>query len=182
MRSDASLAFVPIGAPMSLVGGAGLALPSPITIDLLGQGVGTAPQNIIGNVSTFGTDLGIGRYRAQLDVAIGTAAASGGACTLNLAMQGAPDQGAGGAYQPGAWQTLVETGPLTLAQLTTGQIIARFDWAAAFPANLRPRYVRLLAQIAAGLSFTAGTIAYAIVTTVRDDQQNRQAANNYVVA
>ena len=180
MRSDASLAFVPIGAPMSLVGGAGVSLPSPITLDELGQGVGTAPANIIGNASTFGADLGIGGRRAQIDVAIGVAAASAGACTLNLAFQGAADTGAAGGYQPGPWQTFVETGPLTVAQLTVGQVIARFDWAAAFPANFRPRFVRLLAQIPAGLSFTAGTIAYAIVTTVRDDQANKLAANNYV--
>lgn len=180
MRSDAALALVPLGSPMSLVGAAGTNLPSPVTLDILGQGVGTAPANIIGNVSTFGADMGIGRYRVQFDVVIGTAAASAGACTLNLAFQGAADLGPAGAYAAGPWQTLEETGPLTIAQLTTGLVIARYDWPPTIP-GLRPRYLRLLAQIPAGLAFTAGTIAYALVVPTRDDQANKIAASNYVV-
>jgi hypothetical protein len=43
MRSDALLAFVPIGGNLSLVAGAGVDIPSSQTIDLLGVGVGVAP-------------------------------------------------------------------------------------------------------------------------------------------
>jgi len=57
----------------------------------------------------------------------------------------------------------------------------RFPWLPPFPANLRPRFLRLLFQTPASLLFTAGTIASAVVTTTRDDQFNRNAANNYVV-
>jgi hypothetical protein len=40
---------------------------------------------------------------------------------------------------------------------------------------------RLLAQVPAAENFTAGTLGFAGVTFDRDDQFNRQAANNYVV-
>jgi hypothetical protein len=182
MLLDALLAFVPLGAPLSLVGGAGISIPSTLTLDLLGQGVGTAPTNIIGTATTFGTDFGIGDDRALLECVVGAALTTADGCTLNVAMQAAPDQGAGGSYQPGAWQTLVETGPLTAAQCPANTRVARFDWPPAFPENLQPRYMRLLFQVPSGLNFTGGTIAWAIPTLTRDDQSNRYAAKNYSVS
>jgi hypothetical protein len=181
MRSDALLALVPIGAPLSLVGAAGVSIPSPNVIDLLGQGVGQAPANIIGNAALFGEDAGIGGIRPQLNVTVGTSLVTATAATLNAAIQGAADTGAGGNYQPGTWQTLEETGPLTAAQLVSGVLLARFDFPPAFPSNLRPRFIRLLFQIPTGTSFTAGTVASAIVTLVRDDQANKYQPNNYTV-
>lgn len=181
MRNDASIAFVAIGGNLSLIAGAGINIPSAV-IDLLGQGVGTAPQNIIGTATLFGTDFGIGTDRPVLNVVIGTALVTGTSATLNLAMQAAVDQGAAGNYQPGTWQTLVETGPLTAAQCAANTRIARFDWPPAFPEGLQPRYMRLLAQVPAATLFTAGTIASAIVTLARDDQANRYAARNYRVS
>lgn len=181
MFSDALLSFVPLGAPLSLVAGAGVAIPSTNTIDLLGVGVGLAPPSIIGNAAVFGTDMGIGGLRPELDVAIGTAAVTANAATLNLALQAAPDTGAAGGYLPGTWQTIVETGALTAAQLTANQIIARFPWLPVFPQTLRPRFLRLLAQMPAATNFTAGTINFALVVTVRDDQANKQAAANFSV-
>ncbi|MBB3453899.1 hypothetical protein FHT86_002155 [Rhizobium sp. BK313] len=182
MRLDAMLAFVPLGAPLSIVGGAGVAIPSTNVIDMLGLGVGQAPQSIIGNVTNFGTDMGIGGFRPELEVAVGTAFTTGNAATLNVAFQAAPDQGAAGGYQPGTWTTLEETGPMAVANLTANQIIARFPWVPAFPANLRARFLRLLFSPAAGTNFTAGTIAFAIPTPVRDDLANKYAARNYTVA
>jgi hypothetical protein len=103
-------------------------------------------------------------------------------CTLNVQFQGAPYTGAGGNYQPGAWQTLMETGPLTAAQLPINTPFARFDFPPAFPANLNPRYLRLLFQTPAGANFSAGGVAFAIVTFIRDDQANKFAAKNFSVA
>lgn len=179
-RIDASLSLVPIGGNLSFVGAAGASFASTV-LDLLGQGVGTAPQNIIGNASVFGTDFGIGAIKEQLLVSVGTAAATADACTLNCQFQGAEDTGSAGSYLPGAWQTFVETGPITAAQLTAAQIIARFDWPPAFPANFQPRYMRLNFTTPAGLLFTAGTIAFALVTDVRDDYAIKYASANYVV-
>lgn len=180
MRIDASLSFVPIGANFSLVGAAGVSIPSPVTIDLLGVGVGMAPPNIIGTVALFGTDLGIGGKKQTIEVLIGTALASGNAATLNTALQLAPDTGAAGNYQPGTWQTVGETGADTVAQLPANTIL-RLEWPPVFPATLRPRFARLLFQVPAGTNFSAGTINSAFVTLVRDDLANRQASGNYTV-
>jgi hypothetical protein len=105
-----------------------------------------------------------------------------GAATLNTALQAAADQGAAGNYQPSTWKTLVETGPLTAAQLAANTVFARFPWLPVFPATLRPRFLRLLFSPAAATNFTAGTVAAALVTVVRDDQANKQAAKNFSVS
>jgi len=181
MITDAQLAFVPIGSPLSCVGATGASFASG-TVDLLGQGVGTAPAGIIGNATVFGSDPGIGGTRPQLDVAVGTAFVSGDSATLNCEVQYAPDSGVSGGYQPGTWQTVAETGPLTAAQLVANQIIARYDFPPAFPANARPRYMRLLFTTPTGTQFSAGTIAYAITVLVRDDQANKFQPGNFVVA
>ena len=112
---------------------------------------------------------------------VGTACATASGATLNVQFQAAVDQGVGGNYQPGTWITLVETGPIAVANLTANQILARFDYPPAFPAGTLPRYLRLNFQTATG-TFTAGTISSAIVTMVRDDSANRFSARNYSVA
>jgi hypothetical protein len=185
MITDALLNFVPIGGNLSLIAGAGVSVPSINTIDLLGAGVGVAPSDrIIGNATVFGAPDagGVGGMRPELVVNVGTAFVTANGATLNVALQGAADTGAAGGYLPSTWQTLIETGALTAAQLTALQTIARFPWVPPFPANLRPRFLRLLFQVPAATNFTAGTIANALVTTVRDDQFNRYAAKNYTVA
>src|SRR5258708_33229733 len=158
MITDALVNFVAPGAPLSLVGGAGVAFPSNV-YDELGQGVGTAPAVIIGTRSTFGSDMGLGQLKAQVEAVVGVAAVAVGGSTLNVAFQGAPDLGAGGNYQPGTWQTLVETGPLTAAQLTAQQLIARFDFPPAFPPGTLPRYLLLLFSPSAGGSCSPGRMA-----------------------
>lgn len=185
MRLDSSLAFVPVGSPLSLVGGAGVSFVSQV-IDLMGVGVGIAPPNIFGSgypSTLWGTDFGIGGKKVQLEVAVGTAFTTATACTLNVQLQGAPDTAT--TYQPGTWQTFVETGPITAAQLTANATIARFDWPPAFPvteAGSRPRYVRLNFGILAAADFTAGTIAFAIPTMVRDDWAIKFQNKNYGVS
>lgn len=180
MFSDALLSFVPLGAPLSIVAGAGVSVRSTV-IDLLGAGVGVAPPSIIGNATLFGTDMGIGGLRPELLINVGTAFVTANASTLNVALQAAPDTGSGGNYQPGTWQTLGESGALTAAQLTANQTIFRSPWLPVFPPNLRPRYLSLYFQVPSGLNFTAGTIANALNVTVRDDLANKQAAANYTV-
>lgn len=184
MLNDALLTLVPFvsgGTGLSLVAGAGVPIPSPGIIDLIGDGPGTPPTNTFGNSALFGSDVGIGGKRPQLDVVIGTGLVTGNGATLNCALQIAPDTGAGGGYLPGTWQTIVETGPLTAAQCVAGTVIARFDFMPAFPANLRPRFMRLLFETPAGEDFSAGSIAYANITMVRDDQANKFAPRNYTV-
>lgn len=177
MLTDKLVAFVDVGAPLSLISGVGSVYSN--VIDLAGVGAGNAPPNIIGNASLFGEDVGIGSHRPELNVTIGDAVVSGGGGTVNFKLEAAPDTA--GTYQPGTYTVLAETGPITAANLTAGQIVARFPFLPAFPATLRPRYLRITATIATA-SVTAGSIASALVTTYRDDQANKQAAANYSVA
>ena len=177
MRIDALLSFVPLGAPLSLIGGSGVTVRSNV-IDLLGQGQGTAPVNIIGTTTLFGTDQGIGTFRPELMVALGNLAVLG-ATSYNFALQAAPDAGTP-TYLPGAWTTLAETGAIPIANLTANQVVARFPWLPAFPATLQPRYLSLL-MTAVGVP-TQGSIAFALVTLVRDDLANKYAAKNFKVA
>lgn len=180
MRIDSQLVYVP--APLSLVGGAGISIPSNV-LDLLSSGVGTPPANIIGNVALFGEDLGVGGgfVVPTLFVAMGIAAATANAAALNIALQLAPDTGAAGGYLPGAWTTAVETSPIPVANLGAGAVLARLDFAPVQPVTLRPRFHRLLFSPGAGANFTAGTISFAGIVPARDDQSNKYAANNYQV-
>lgn len=181
MRLDSTLQFVPL-AGLSLVGGAGVSIPSNV-IDLLGSGPGTPPANIIGNVSLFGADMGVGGGfgRLLLQVVTGPLAfTTGTAATLNVQFQLAPDTAT--TYVPGTWQTVQESGIITAAQLLASTVIARMDWPPVFPATLRPRYARLNFSIPSATDFTVGSIGFAGVVPMRDDQANKQAANNFVVA
>ena len=169
MLLDGSLNFVQPGAPLSLVAAAGVAVPSPNIIDLVGSGAGTPPGNYIGTRSVFGADTGLGDNRLLLACIVGTSFTTGNSATLNVQFQGAVDQGSGGAYQPGSWITLVETGAIAVANLVSGKYIARFDWPPAFPAATLPRFLRLNFAVASATNFTAGTIAFAGPTFIRDD-------------
>lgn len=180
MRLDSQLSFIPVGSPLSIVGGAGVAFASNV-LDLLGAGVGQAPPSYIGNAATFGADMGVGGIRPELDVAVGTAFATSNSATLNVQLQAAADQGAAGAYQPSTWNTIVETGAIAVGNLTAQQIIARFPWLPVL-GSLRPRYIRLNFAVASGTNFTAGTIAFAGVTLIRDDLAQKNAAKNFTVA
>ena len=97
MRTDALVMPIPFTAPLSLVAGAGINIPSSV-VDLLGLGVGQSPASagqIIGTTynQQFGTDFGIGDDRVLFDIVIGTGLVTANGCTLNLAMQAAPDTG-----------------------------------------------------------------------------------------
>lgn len=185
MITDALLAFVGIGGNLSLVGGAGVAIPSPLTYDFLGLGVGVAPtERIWGNPTVFGQAdaMGVGNQRPELNVTVGTAFATANAATLNVALQGAIDTGAAGGYLPGTWNTFAETGVIAVANLTANTIIARLPWLPPFPFNLRPRFLRLLFSPAAATNFTAGTIASALVVMSRDDYSAKNNPKNFTVA
>lgn len=182
MITDAQLTIVPSSNPLSMVAGAGVSIRSPI-LDLLGVGVGVAPPSIIGTASVFGTDFGIGsRWRPEIEMAVGTAFTTGNSATLNIALQLAADQGAGGAYQPSTWNTCFETGAIAVARLTAGAQLMRNPIQPAFPPGLQPRYLSLLFQIPSATNFTAGTIAHSLFTWVRDDWNARYAAKNFTVA
>lgn len=173
MRSDALLSFIPIGGNLSVTGSSDVA--STNTIDLLGQGVGTAPVNFIGTASLFGTDMGIGGFRPEINIVTGTSAFVG--TSLQIKLQGAVDTAS--TYQPGTWITFAETAAILSANLPASTVVARFPWLPAWPAGTLPRYLRLLFT---PVSITTGVIASAIVTTGRDDMAQKYSAKNFVVA
>jgi hypothetical protein len=179
MILDALLNFIPIGSPLTVTSAA---IASPNVIDLLGLGAGVNPTSasIIGNVTLFGAPdaMGVGGPRPELNVTLGTSNWAGGT-SLNVALQGAPDAGTP-TFQPGTFTTYAETGLILTASLLANTVIARFPWLPPFPANQRPRFLRLLFTPAG--TFTTGQVASALVTLVRDDQFNKYAANNYKVA
>lgn len=188
MLIDSQLFFVPPGSPLSLVGGSGVAIASPGIIDLLGAGVGVAPPGIIGSErANFGMDPGVGGNRPELMISIGTGLVAVSSATLKIALQAAPDTGAAGGYQPGTWQDVISQDNLSAANLAAGAVPFRAPWVPDMPAGLQPRFLRLLfsPQSSGGQTpggqFSAGTIAYALVTTVRDDYAIKYAPRNYTV-
>lgn len=183
MITDAQLALIPIGYNQSMVAGAGVSIPSINTLDLMGVGVGLPPPNIIGQVSVFGVDVGVGgRFRPEIAMAVGTTFTTSNVASLNVALQAAPDPGAGGNYTPSVWTTIYESGIIAVANLTSGRKLLRGPILPVFPENLRPRFLRLLFQIPSATNFTAGSIAYATFTWVRDDFAAQYAPRNYAVA
>lgn len=179
MMLDSQLILVPTSTPLVMSLATAGSVQTPV-LDLLGQGPGTAPFNIIGNVTLFGTDFGVGKQQAELIASVGAAFTTGNSATLTAQFQLAPDLGTP-TYQPGTWATIIEQPGITAAQLIANAIFARFDWPPVFPLTSRPRFMRLNFVAAASTAFTAGSIGFAAVVLVRDDQSNRQAANNYAV-
>lgn len=178
MITDALLAFVPIGSPLSLVAATGDDVPSTNVIDLMGDGVGTTVTNIWGNSTLpFSPDArGVGDPIPLIHILIGTAlSANAGTPTLNVQLQGAEDNGSG---SPGSYQTYIEHGPITVAQGTANRRI-RMPFAPPFPINDRPRFLRLNFEIPAATSFLTGTILSAVVVTTRDDPFFTQQPRNY---
>ncbi len=179
MQIDSKLEFVPhSAAPQTAVGAAGATVTFSGIIDILGSGVGTVASSIIGNVTLFGEDVGIGRNKPEIQINIGTAFTTGNAATGNFAIQVAPDDGTG---NPGTWETAAETGAKPVSELTANQVL-RLAMPPAPPNTLRPRFIQLALLVPAATNMNAGTVSWAAIVFVRDDQANRRAARNYVVA
>jgi hypothetical protein len=182
MITDALLNLIPPGSPLSLVGAAGSTFQSQ-TIDLLGTGVGTAPQNIIGSRTVFGENIGTDWLKPMVQISVGTAFTTSTSATLNVQFQGSVDSGASGTppYSPNAWATYIETGAIAVANLTANASI-RITFPYNFPFSTLPRFLQLNFVPLSTASFTAGTIAWAVVTLVGEEYGAKYASNNYTVA
>lgn len=121
-----------------------------------------------------GRDMGIGPAHLRLMVAVQQTFTAGGAGTLNVQAQGAPDNGAGA---PGAYVTYAETGVLALAALVINTRIFDIDWPRPTPTPvtpaLLPRFLRLNYVVATG-PMTAGTVQAELVLA-RDDLMSYQS-------
>lgn len=147
--------------------------------DVIDFGLGTPTNPAIPSNADGGgvRDMGIGDTPAlKLLVQIIEAFTSGGAATLTVALQGAPDDGAGA---PGAYETYWQSEAYALAELAiAGGRLMNIDWPR--PPQGKPvyRFYRLLYTIG-GADTTAGTIS-AYVVLDRDDQMYN-GENNAII-
>jgi hypothetical protein len=185
MIIDTQLILVPPSAPISLVSAVAGYSARSFPIDETGQGVGTAPLNIIGTRTVFGSDMAVGWVKPRILITVGATFATSTSATLNVQFQGSIDSGSGGTppYSPNAWGTYSETGPIAVGNLTANSQF-RMDFATAIPYSLMPRFLSLnfaVGPTGSGI-FTAGTIASAVVAIIPDDYKAAYAVKNYVAA
>lgn len=111
-------------------------------------------------------DMGIGDDPAlKLFAQVSTLFTSGGAGTLAISLQGAPDNGAGA---PGAFTTWWSSPTYALATLVAGERLLDMDFPRPPAGVAVPRYVRL-SYVVGGATMTAGIVESGIVLD-RDDQ------------
>lgn len=181
MILDANLAF---SSAQSLITNASTA--STNVLDLA-TGVCTSsasypitPNLTFGTATVFGEDLGIGSgIVPKFSISLLTTFLTASAATLNVAIQGAVDNG-GGTIAGLTWTTYDETGPIAAAQLLLNTSI-RMWWPHRIVGAALPRFIRLLYQLPAATSFTAGSINLAILTLTRDDWSAGAYPANYTV-
>lgn len=147
-------------------------------VDLAGVGSGNAPNASFGTATSFGTDPGPGR-ELIIPVTTGTAFATATGATLQVAVQGAPDNG---SNAPGTYATLVESGVIAAANLTADTKIAELAVPKALPDGTKVRFLQILYVLPASTSFTAGTIAFAGIVLDTDDNTGRFISSGYSVA
>ncbi len=120
-------------------------------------------------------DMGIGDDPAmKLLVQIGTNFTSGGAGTLQVALQGAIDDGTGA---PSTFVTWWTSPAYALATLANGGRLYDMDFPRPPDGVAIPRFVRM-AYIIGGATMTAGTIVSGIVLDRND--QSYQSTNNAI--
>ena len=154
--------------------------PSAQVIDLAGVGVGQAPPNYFGiQDAVFGEDIGIGDGASPpvLVVIVGTTFTSGGSATLQVQLQYSIDSGTPG-YTPSAWKTILQTDTLPISVLTAGTKIAEMTMPPRYPGQAMPRFIRLN-YVVGTATITAGTIAFAGITTGRFDNTSAIYAAGY---
>lgn len=163
MILDNFLMFDPPTAPAALAQVTGTYF-SGNTIDLgINSGI---PSSANGGGAR---DMGIGDDPAlKMLVEITTTFASGGAATLQVALQGAVDNGAGA---PGAFSTWWTSPAFALATLNAGSRLYDMDLPRPPDGIAMPRFLRM-AYIIAGATTTAGAVVSGIVLDRIDQPYN----------
>lgn len=105
-------------------------------------------------------DIGTGDDPAlKLVSYVTTGFTSGGAGTLQLKMQGAPDNGAGA---PGTYYDMWTSAAVALAGLVAGQNLGNIDMPRVPPGQVIPRFLRMQ-YIIGGATMTAGVLQTELV-------------------
>jgi hypothetical protein len=175
MITDQLVSFLPPGTNLPVTNAA---VYSNV-VDLLGPGVGVTPEQagiIIGQtVSKFGADQGVGIIVPELICAVGTAFAGTG--TLTVTFEGAQDNGSG---SPGTYQIFDASPAMTITQLAAASFFYRRKWPIEYPDGFNPRFTRL--GFTPSGTFTAGTVAFAVVTMGPAANFSKFQGKNFVVA
>ena len=143
--------------------------------DVVDFGIGTSADPAIPSNANGGgvRDMGVGDDPAlKFVVQIITAATSGGAGTLSVTIQGAPDDGTGA---PGAYTSWWTSPAYALATLAAGARLLNMDMPRPPAGVAVPRFVRLLYTVGA-FDLTGGTISSYLVLD-RDDQMYNSTSN-----
>jgi hypothetical protein len=112
---------------------------------------------IIGNASTFGEDLGLGRGVGTPSVEVFSGAGTPAAATsLQIALQGGPDGGTGNTSGV-TYTTYIETGAIPLASILSSSRLAAFDLPRRQERSALPRFYAL-DYIVVGTAFTGLTV------------------------
>lgn len=169
MILDGYLMFDPPSAPANLAQVAGT-YPSGNVIDLHMAGIPVLAAN------AGARDLGVGDDPAlKMLVQVSTAFTSGGAGTLQVALQGAPDDGTGA---PGTFVTWWLSPAYALATLNAGSRLYDMDLPRPPDGIAMPRFLRM-AYIIAAATMTAGKVVSGIVLDRFD--QPYQGTDNSVL-
>jgi hypothetical protein len=114
-------------------------------------------NSIIGNASTFGEDLGLGRGVGTPAIEVFSGAGTPAAATsLQIAAQGAPDAGTGNTSGV-TYTTYIETGAIPLASILSSIRLAAFDFPRRQVGQPLPRFIAL-DYIVVGSNFTGLTV------------------------
>jgi hypothetical protein len=110
-------------------------------------------------------DIGIGDDPAmKLLVQIGTTVTSGGAATLQVAVEGAPDNGSG---SPGSYNIMAQSDVFAKGLLVAGARLLDIDMPRPQPAQPIPRFLKLV-YIIGTAAITAGTVTSYLVLDRHD--------------
>lgn len=155
-----------------------IAIGSAPSTNVIDFGLGTSTNPAIPSDANGGgaRDMGIGDDPAlKLLVQIAATATSGGAGTLQITLQGAPDNGSGA---PGAFTSWWSSPAYALATLVAGARLLDIDFPRPPDGVAIPRFVRLNYTVA-GADLTGGAIS-AYVVLDRDDQPYAGTDNSII--
>lgn len=152
-----------------------IAAGTQASTNVIDFGLGTSANPAIPSNANGGgaRDMGIGDDPAlKLLVQVSTTFTSGGAGTLSVAIQGAPDNGSGA---PGSYTTWWTSPTYALATLVAGARLLNMDFPRPPAGVAVPRFVRLLYTVGTA-TMTAGAVSAYLVLD-RDDQMYNSTNN-----
>lgn len=163
-------AFLKFSSAQSLAMAAG-SVDSTNVIDL---GLSGLPTSANGGGAR---DIGVGDDPAlKLLVQVSTTFASGGAATLVVALQGAPDNGSG---SPGSYTTMWTSPTYALATLIAGANLANIDVPRTIAGQPLPRFLKLVYTVGTAMTTAGAADAYIVLDKMEQPQQSNAVMGGY---